>query len=152
MNESTSTAFLTAESTCRNSVRNFPTQPSHQNQNYVKRSGIYYGNCQTNIYIHIYLYLSIYDIDELWFLVRYVIDVTPSVDSLTTFEHSDAESDVYPSLENHSTIKIKFPKKPDSLIAENDQGIIEKYDFIVTISKVCLFVALLQILYKKNYS
>ena len=52
---------------------------------------------------------------------------------MTTFEHSDAESDVYPSLENHSTIKIKFPKKPDSLIAENDQGIIEKYDFIVTI-------------------
>ena len=50
LNESTSTAFLTAESTCRNSVRNFPTQPSHQNQNYVKRSGIYYVNCQTNIY------------------------------------------------------------------------------------------------------
>ena len=69
---------------------------------------------------------------------------------MTTFEHSDAESDVYPSLENYSTIKIKFPKKPDSLIAENDQGIIAKYDIIVTISKFCLFLALLQILYKKT--
>ena len=59
---------------------------------------------------------------------------------MTTFEHSDAESDVYPSLENYSTTKIKFPKKPDSLIAENDQGIIEKYDFIVTISKFVFFL------------
>ena len=70
---------------------------------------------------------------------------------MTTFEHSDAESDVYPSLENHSTIKIKFPKKPDSLIAENDQGIVEKYNFIVTICRLCLFLALLQILYKKLF-
>ena len=59
---------------------------------------------------------------------------------MTTFEHSDAESDVYPSLENHSTIKIKFPKKPDSLIAENDQGIVEKYNFIVTICRLCFFL------------
>ena len=69
---------------------------------------------------------------------------------MTTFEHSDAESDVYPSLENYSTTKIKFPKKPGSLIAENDQGIVAKYDFIVTISKFCLFLAFLQILYKKK--
>ena len=71
---------------------------------------------------------------------------------MTTFEHSDAESDVYPSLESHSTIKIKFPKKPDSLIAENDQGILAKYDVILTISMFCVFLALLQISYEKTYS
>ena len=68
---------------------------------------------------------------------------------MTTFEHSDAESDVYPSLESYSTMKIKFPKKPDSLIAENDQGILAKYDFILSIHKFCLFLALLQIPYRK---
>ena len=47
-----------------------------------------------------------------------------SHETVTDHDHSDPDSDEFgPSLEYRERKKIKFPKKPDSLLPENDQGI-----------------------------
>jgi len=89
VNGSTSTAFLTAESTVRNSGRGSPKlSPRFNHTNAMK------------------------DISR---------------ESTTDYEHSDVDSeDEYTSIQYREKKKIKFPKKPDNLIPEDDKAALEK--------------------------